>query len=31
MEMSELRKSYIAALKAADKHDIEPLLRFVRS
>jgi len=31
MEMSDLRKSYIAALKAADKHDIEPLLRFVRS
>lgn len=31
MEMSDLRKSYIAALKAADKHDIEPLLKFVRS
>ena len=29
--VSELRKSYIAALTAADKHDIEPLLRFVRS
>lgn len=31
MEVSELRKSYIAALKAADNHDIEPLLKFVRS
>ena len=31
MEVSELRKSYIAALKAADNHNIEPLLNFVRS
>jgi hypothetical protein len=31
MEVSELRKRYIAALKAADKHDIEPLLQFVHS
>ena len=26
-----LRKNYIAALRAADGHDIAPLLRFVRS
>ncbi len=31
MEVSELRKNYIAALKAADKHDLGPLLKFVRS
>jgi Fic-DOC domain mobile mystery protein B len=30
-EVSELRASYMAALKAADNHDIEPLLNFVRS
>jgi len=28
---SETRSSYIAALRAADNHDIEPLLEFVRS
>jgi hypothetical protein len=27
----ELRDSYIAALKAADNHDIGPLLTFARS
>jgi len=27
----ESRKSYIAALKAADEHDYEPLMKFVRS
>ncbi len=30
-EVSELRTSYVAALRAADNHDIEPLLRFARS
>lgn len=30
-EPSALRKSYIAALKAADAHDIRPLLEFARS
>ena len=30
-EVSKLRTSYVAALKAADNHDIEPLLRFARS
>lgn len=30
-EPGELRKRYIAALKAADNHDIEPLLKFARS
>jgi Fic-DOC domain mobile mystery protein B len=29
--VSELRASYMAALKAADDHNIEPLLRFARS
>lgn len=27
----ETRRSYIAALHAADKHDLEPLIRFARS
>lgn len=30
-EPGELRKRYIAALRAADKHDIEQLLKFARS
>jgi len=30
-DASELRASYMAALKAADNHDIEPLLHFARS
>ena len=30
-EISETRTRYIAALLAADKHDIEPLLQFARS
>jgi Fic-DOC domain mobile mystery protein B len=30
-EVSELRASYMAALRAADDHNIEPLLRFARS
>jgi Fic-DOC domain mobile mystery protein B len=30
-EVSELRASYMAALRAADNHNIEPLLRFARS
>jgi Fic-DOC domain mobile mystery protein B len=30
-EVSELRASYMAALRAADDHDIEPLLHFARS
>jgi Fic-DOC domain mobile mystery protein B len=30
-DIGELRAQYIAALKAADGHDIGPLLRFVRS
>ena len=28
---SETRRQYIAALRAADAHDIQPLLAFVRS
>lgn len=31
IHVSETRKIYIAALRAADKHDIAPLLEFVRS
>ncbi len=31
VNLSETRKSYIAALRAADGHDIGPLLEFVRS
>jgi hypothetical protein len=27
----ELRRNYIAALKAADNHDVGPLLAFARS
>ncbi len=30
-EPGELRKRYIAALRAADNHDLEPLLEFARS
>lgn len=30
-EVSQLRGTYIAALKAADNHDIQPLLNFARS
>lgn len=30
-EVSELRATYVTALKAADKHDIQPLLHFARS
>lgn len=30
-EVSQLRASYVAALRAADNHDIRPLLRFARS
>lgn len=30
-EVSQLRSSYVAALKAADNHTIEPLLKFARS
>ena len=30
-EVSELRASYMAALRAADNHNIEPLLHFARS
>lgn len=30
-EPGDLRKRYIAALKAADSHDVEPLLKFARS
>jgi Fic-DOC domain mobile mystery protein B len=29
--VGELRKSYVAALKAADNHDVGPLLKFARS
>lgn len=29
--VSEARKRYIAALQAADNHDLEPLIRFARS
>ncbi len=31
LEMGDVRRRYIAALRAADAHDIQPLLRFVRS
>ena len=31
VDVGETRKRYIAALQAADGHDIEPLLEFVRS
>ena len=31
VDIGETRNRYIAALQAADEHDIEPLLRFVRS
>ena len=31
VDIGETRESYIAALQAADKHDIGPLLQFVRS
>ncbi len=31
IENGETRKQYIAALQAADKHDIEPLLKFART
>ncbi len=30
-KMSKVRETYIQALRAADKHDHQPLLRFVRS
>lgn len=30
-DVSETRKTYVAALRAADAHDIEPLLAFARS
>ena len=30
-DIGDLRAQYVAALKAADNHDIEPLLRFARS
>lgn len=30
-DVSETRATYVAALQAADKHDIEPLLEFARS
>jgi hypothetical protein len=30
-EVSVLRASYMAALRAADNHNIEPLLNFARS
>ena len=30
-DVSETRKAYVAALRAADEHDIEPLLAFARS
>jgi Fic-DOC domain mobile mystery protein B len=29
--VGELRKGYVTALKAADNHDVDPLLEFVRS
>jgi len=31
IENGETRKQYIASLQAADKHDIEPLLKFAKS
>ena len=31
VDLGETRKRYIAALLAADEHDIGPLLEFVRS
>lgn len=31
VDVSESRRSYVAALRAADRHDIAPLLAFVRS
>ncbi|HEX8430598.1 MAG TPA: mobile mystery protein B [Longimicrobium sp.] len=31
LETSDIRRCYITALRAADAHDIEPLLHFVRS
>lgn len=31
VDPGETRKTYVAALQAADKHDIEPLLHFARS
>ncbi len=31
VDASETRSDYIAALRAADKHDFEPLLEFVRT
>jgi Fic-DOC domain mobile mystery protein B len=31
VEAAETRARYVAALKAADRHDIEPLLAFARS
>jgi len=31
IDASETRNAYIAALRAADNHDIKPLLEFVRS
>jgi hypothetical protein len=31
VDVGETRGRYIAALQAADKHDIGPLLEFVRS
>jgi len=31
VDAGRTRKRYIAALQAADKHDIGPLLEFVRS
>ena len=31
VDAGETRNSYIAALRAADNHDIEPLLAFVRT
>lgn len=30
-DTGELRERYVAALRAADDHDIEPLLAFARS
>lgn len=30
-DVNETRRRYISALQAADKHNIEPLLRFTRS
>ena len=31
VEVGELRRTYVAALRAADNHDIGPLLAFARS